>query len=178
MWRWWHITYDLGCTPWLVNFFMNKEVSLTLVDVASWTRWTTYIGVSFMFSPHDVLLLSLCVAYICFIAFMLFLHLGSYSANRLQYCKWWSNNVIVVLMFYGVHSKSFFRTLWWCIACGYEWYLKGYTLNKSSRMIYFTMPIVWTFPNLIVHVSILNLPLTLLTNVIATTKQNFTCFSP
>ena len=39
---WWYITYDVDCTPWLVINFMNKEGCLTLVDVASWTRWTTY----------------------------------------------------------------------------------------------------------------------------------------
>ena len=126
-----------------------------LVDVTLSLGWTTYFGVLFMLSYVAYLHLNMVVlVYICFTAFMLFLHLGFWYAIGLQFCKGWSNNVIVVLMFYGVHSKSFFEP--------HE----------------FKMLVVWTFPNLNVHVSILNLPLTLLTNVIATTKQNFTCFSP
>ena len=79
------------------------------MDVASWMRWTTYSSVSFMFAPHDVLLLSLCVG-LCLdvlFFFMLFQDIWSCSVNGLYYCKSYSKNVMVIIMFYCMQSKSF-----------------------------------------------------------------------
>ena len=104
------MTQHLWCKLYTMigDYFMNKEGCLTFGGRSLVDEVNHVPRVSFVFMPHDISFRSLCIAYKCFVSFML---LCSYDHARQTDCSTLkekgAKNVIVIILFHCMHTNSF-----------------------------------------------------------------------